>query len=45
LGDLLDKPLAAGGLDLSRFSASAALFAFILATLLIFPPKPARQVH
>lgn len=45
LGDFLDKPLAAGGLDLSRFSASAALLAFILASLLIFSTRPARQVH
>ncbi len=45
LGDLLDKPLAAGGLDLSRYSASAALLVFILACLAIFPHRPARQAH
>ncbi|MFX8805403.1 hypothetical protein ABTM67_19650, partial [Acinetobacter baumannii] len=33
LGDLLDKPLDAGGLALSRHAASAVLFAFILACL------------
>lgn len=31
LGDLLDKPLADGGLNLSRFTASAALIVFIIA--------------
>jgi len=45
LGDLLDKPLAAGGLNLSRFSASAALLAFILACLVTFAHRPARQGH
>jgi uncharacterized membrane-anchored protein len=33
VGDFLDKPLAKGGLDLSRYSASAALFAFMIACL------------
>ena len=36
LGDLLDKPLAAGGLAVSRYSASAVLLVFILACILIF---------
>ena len=31
VGDFLDKPLSAGGLALSRYSASAALLAFMLA--------------
>ena len=31
VGDLLDKPVASGGLALSRYSASAALLAFIVA--------------
>jgi uncharacterized membrane-anchored protein len=35
VGDFLDKPLSAGGLALSRYSASAALFAFILTSILI----------
>ncbi len=30
LGDFLDKPLSAGGLALSRYSASAALLGFII---------------
>jgi uncharacterized membrane-anchored protein len=45
LGDLLDKPLAAGGLALSRYTASAVLLVFILACLAIFPQRPARQAH
>ena len=35
LGDWLDKPVANGGLALSRYSASAALAAGIVACLLL----------
>jgi len=42
LGDFLDKPVDAGGLAVSRYVASAALAAFILAWLVIFPQRPAR---
>lgn len=45
LGDFLDKPLNAGGLALSRYSASAALFAFILASILLFKHRPAARAH
>jgi uncharacterized membrane-anchored protein len=45
LGDFLDKPLNAGGLALSRYSASAALFAFILASILLVRQRAARAVH
>ena len=45
LGDLLDKPLAAGGLALDRYAASAVLLVFILACLAIFRQQPARQAH
>ncbi len=45
VGDFLDKPLAAGGLALSRYSASAALLVLILACILIFENKAAKQVH
>ena len=45
VGDFLDKPLNAGGLDLSRFPASAVLLIFILAGILIFPPRAAKQGH
>ena len=36
VGDFLDKPLNAGGLALSRYSASAVLMVFIVACILIF---------
>lgn len=45
VGDFLDKPLSAGGLALSRYSASAALFAFILASILLFKQRAARTAH
>lgn len=43
VGDFLDKPISAGGLALSRYSASAALLAFIIACILFFPPRAARS--
>lgn len=45
VGDFLDKPIAAGGLALSRFSATAALLAFMTACIMLFPLKAARKVH
>jgi uncharacterized membrane-anchored protein len=42
VGDLLDKPISAGGLALSRYSASAALTAFILAIVLVFRQRAAK---
>jgi len=45
VGDFLDKPLAAGGLALSRYSASAVLLIFIVACIFIFPQRAAKQVH
>ena len=45
VGDFLDKPLTAGGLALSRYSASAALFAFILIILLLWKQQPAKAAH
>ena len=45
VGDFLDKPLSAGGLALSRYSASAVLFAFILTSILIFEQRAAKQAH
>ncbi len=45
VGDFLDKPLNAGGLALSRYSASAALFAFILTSILFFKQRAAKQSH
>ncbi|HTB82104.1 MAG TPA: hypothetical protein VK742_00485 [Candidatus Sulfotelmatobacter sp.] len=43
LGDYFDKPVSEGGLNLSRFTASAALIAFIIACILIFPQRAARK--
>jgi len=45
VGDFLDKPLASGGLALSRYSASAVLLAFMLASILIFRQRAAEQAH
>jgi uncharacterized membrane-anchored protein len=45
VGDFLDKPHAQGGLDLSRFAASAVLVVFILACVVVFPQRPAREAH
>lgn len=45
LGDLLDKPVDAGGLALSRYTASAVLLLFIVACVVIFPQRPAKASH
>jgi uncharacterized membrane-anchored protein len=45
VGDFLDKPLNAGGLALSRYSASAALFIFMVACILLFKQRPASTAH
>jgi uncharacterized membrane-anchored protein len=45
VGDFLDKPLSAGGLALSRYSASAVLFASILTCILIVQQRAAKQTH
>lgn len=45
VGDFLDKPHSAGGLALSRYSASAALLAFILTGMLLFRQRAARVAH
>jgi uncharacterized membrane-anchored protein len=45
VGDFLDKPLNAGGLALSRFTASAALLGLMAACMLIFPQRAAKQGH
>ncbi|MFZ3036859.1 MAG: hypothetical protein WA112_06230 [Rugosibacter sp.] len=45
VGDFLDKPLSAGGLALSRYSASVALLAFILVSILLFKQRAARSAH
>ena len=45
VGDFLDKPLNAGGLALSRYSASATLVAFMLTGILLFRQRAARTAH
>jgi uncharacterized membrane-anchored protein len=45
VGDFLDKPVYAGGLALSRYSATAALVALIVACIFIFPHRAARRAH
>jgi uncharacterized membrane-anchored protein len=45
VGDFLDKPLSAGGLALSRYSAAVALLAFILVSILLFKQRAARSAH
>jgi uncharacterized membrane-anchored protein len=39
VGDFLDKPVSAGGLALSRYSASATLIIVIITCILIFPQR------
>lgn len=43
VGDYLDKPLNAGGLALSRYSASAALLLIIICCILFFPQRAGKS--
>ena len=45
LGDFLDKPTNAGGLALSRYTASACLLAFIAACIVLFPQRASQKTH
>ncbi len=45
VGDFLDKPLAHGGLALSRYTASLVLLVAIALLVWILPQRPARQAH
>lgn len=45
LGDFLDKPISNGGLELSRYSASATILAFIILLIIFLPHKAAKKVH
>lgn len=45
VGDLLDKPHAKGGLELSRYTASALLLGFIIACVVFFPHRAASKRH
>jgi uncharacterized membrane-anchored protein len=43
VGDFLDKPLAKGGLDLSRPIASAALAGLIVLLIVMLPQRPGQH--
>lgn len=45
VGDFLDKPLAQGGLNMSRLYASLALFLFMVTCVLLIPQRPAPVKH
>jgi uncharacterized membrane-anchored protein len=45
VGDFLDKPLAKGGLALSRYTGSLVLLAIIVILIVILPQRPAREAH
>ena len=45
VGDLLDKPLDEGGLEFSRYTASAVLIVFIVACILIVPQRASKHAH
>lgn len=45
VGDFLDKPISAGGLALDRYSASFALMAFILTSLVLVRQRAATRAH
>jgi uncharacterized membrane-anchored protein len=45
VGDFLDKPVANGGMELSRYAATGVLLAAIIALILILPQRPAEHAH
>jgi uncharacterized membrane-anchored protein len=45
VGDFLDKPLGQGGLALSRYTASVALAAAMVALIVLWPQRPARPAN
>ena len=45
VGDFLDKPIAKGGLNLSRYVATGGLLVVIVALILLFPQKAAQKAH
>ena len=45
VGDFLDKPIAQGGLEFSRFTASALLAVVIVVLVLVLPQRAARRMH
>ena len=45
LGDFLDKPLAQGGLELSRYAATAVFIGLIMLCIFLFPQRAAQKAH
>ncbi len=45
VGDFLDKPIASGGLALSRYSASFTILFLIVLCIVFFTHRPAAKVH
>jgi uncharacterized membrane-anchored protein len=45
LGDFLDKPEANGGMELSRYAATAVLLGLIVVFMLVFPQRAASKSH
>lgn len=45
VGDFLDKPISKGGLELSRYSASAVLLTLIVVCIFAFSHKAASRAH
>ncbi len=45
VGDFIDKPIASGGLALSRYSASTVLLVLIVACIMFFKQRPASTPH
>jgi uncharacterized membrane-anchored protein len=45
VGDLLDKPISEGGLELSRYSASAVLMFVIVFLVVVFKQNPGSKQH
>jgi uncharacterized membrane-anchored protein len=43
VGDFLDKPVSAGGLDVSRPLASAVIAALIVAAIIVLPQRPGQH--
>ncbi len=45
VGDFLDKPIMSGGLDLSRYAATAVLLGAICLLLMVTPQRAAQTAH
>jgi uncharacterized membrane-anchored protein len=45
VGDFLDKPVAHGGLELSRYTASGVLIVGIIALIVLLPHRAAEKSH